>query len=84
MFPNVLDGAFVYFYTQKGNYGSVFYDNGKIEYIYYLAICSYNNQYYLFHCNDKFEEVIADYLFDSIEECKNMASKCKKDKVFSQ
>ncbi|WP_339001989.1 hypothetical protein [Fusobacterium animalis] len=83
MFPNVLDGAFVYFYTQKGNYGSVFYDNGKIEYIYYLAICSYNNQYYLFHCNDKFE-VIADYLFDSIEECKSIASKNKKDKVFSQ
>ena len=84
MFPNVLDGAFVYFYTQKGNYGSVFYDNRKIEYIYYLAICSYdNNQYYLFHCNNKFE-VIADYLFDSIEECKSIASKNKKDKVFSQ
>ena len=60
------------------------HDNGKIEYIYYLAICSYdNNQYYLFHCNNKFE-VIADYLFDSIEECKSIASKSIKDKVFSQ
>ena len=84
MFPNVLDGAFVYFYTQKDNYGSVFYDNGKIEYIHYLAICSYNNnQYYLFHCNNKFE-VIADYLFDSIEECKSIASKSKKGVVVKQ
>ena len=33
MFPNILDNAIVYFYTQKGNYGSVSYDNGKIEYI---------------------------------------------------
>ena len=33
MFPNILDNATVYFYTQKGNYGSVSYDNGKIEYI---------------------------------------------------
>ena len=82
MFPNILDNAIVYFYTQKGNYGNVFYDNGKIEYIHYLAICSYNNkEYYLFHCNDKFE-VIADYLFDSIEECKEIASKCKKDIVW--
>ena len=40
MFPNILDNAIVYFYTQKGNYGSAFYDNGKIEYIHYLAICS--------------------------------------------
>ena len=66
---------------KKGNYGSVSYDK-KIEYIHYLAICSYdNNEYYLFHCNNKFE-VIADYLFDSIEECKSMASKCKKDIVW--
>ena len=66
MFPNILDNAIVYFYTQNGNYGSVSYDN---------------KEYYLFHCNDKFE-VIADYLFDSIEECKDMASKCKKDIVW--
>ena len=38
MFPNILDNAIVYFYTQKGDYGSVSYDNGKIEYIYYLVI----------------------------------------------
>jgi len=67
MFPNILDNATVYFYTQKWDYGSVSYDNGKIEYIHYR--------------NDKFE-VIADYLFDSIEECKDMASKCKKDIVW--
>ena len=66
MFPNILDNAIVYFYTQNGNYGSVSYDN---------------KEYYLFHCNDKFE-VIADYLFDSIEECKEIASKCKKDIVW--
>ena len=54
MFPNILDNAIVYFYTQKGNYGSVFHDNGKIEHVHYLAICSYDNkEYYLFHCNDK-------------------------------
>ena len=66
MFPNILDNATVYFYTQKWDYGSVSYDN---------------KEYYLFHCNDKFE-VIADYLFDSIEECKEIASKCKKDIVW--
>ena len=66
MFPNILDNAIVYFYTQNGNYGSVSYDN---------------KEYYLFHCNDKFE-VISDYLFDSIEECKEIASKCKKDIVW--
>ncbi|WP_339054684.1 hypothetical protein [Fusobacterium animalis] len=55
MFPNILDDALVHFYTQKDNYGSVFYD--------------------------KFE-VIADYLFDSIEECKNMANKSKKEIVW--
>ena len=75
MFPNILDNAIVYFYTQNGNYGSVSYDNGKIEYIHYLAICSYDNKEYYF-------EVIADYLFDSIEECKEIASKCKKDIVW--
>lgn len=29
MFLNILDDALVHFYTQKGDYGSVFYDNGK-------------------------------------------------------
>ena len=48
MFPNILDNAIVYFYTQKRNYGSVFYDNGKIEYIHYLAICSYDNNEYTY------------------------------------
>ena len=82
MFPNILDNAIVHFYTQKGDYGSVFYDNGKIECIHYLAICSYDNkEYYLFHCNNKFE-VIADYLFDSIEECMNMTNRSKKEIVW--
>lgn len=82
MFPNILDDALVHFYTQKRDYGSVFYDNGKIEYIHYLPICSYDNkEYYLFHCNNKFE-VIADYLFDSIEECMNMANRSKKEIVW--
>ena len=81
MFPNILDDALVHFYTQKGDYGSIYYDNGKVHYIHYLAICSYDNkEFYLFHCNDKFE-VIANYLFDSIEECKNMANKSKKEIV---
>ena len=82
MFPNIFDDALVHFYTQKGNYGSVYYDNGKIEYIHYLSICSYDNkEYYLFHCNNKFE-VIADYLFDSIEECMNMENRSKKEIVW--
>ena len=82
MFPNILDDALVHFYTQKRDYGSVFYDNGKIEYIHYLSICSYDNkEYYLFHCNNKFE-VIADYLFDSIEECMNMTNRSKKEIVW--
>ena len=82
MFPNILDDALVHFYTQKGDYGSIYYDNGKVHYIHYPAICSYDNkEFYLFHCDDKFE-VIADYLFDSIEECKNMANKSKKEIVW--
>ena len=68
MFPNILDDALVHFYTQKGNYGSVYYDYD-------------NKEYYLFHCNNKFE-VIADYLFDSIEECMNMANRSKKEIVW--
>ena len=53
-----------------------------IKYIHYLPICSYDNkEYYLFHCNNKFE-VIADYLFDSIEECMNMTNRSKKEIVW--
>ena len=82
MFPNILDDALVHFYTQKGDYGSIYYDNGKVHYIHYLPICSYDNkEYYLFHCNNKFE-VIADYLFDSIEECMNMTNRSKKEIVW--
>ena len=40
-----------------------------------------NNDFLKLELNDKFE-VIADYLFDSIEECKNMANKSKKEIVW--
>ena len=30
MFPNILDDALVHFYTQKDNYGSVFYDKFEV------------------------------------------------------
>ena len=47
------------FYTPKGDYGKMYYDNGEIAaYFSYLAICKYDDDrnhdkgYYLFYCNE--------------------------------
>ncbi|WP_252723401.1 hypothetical protein [Treponema pedis] len=81
MFPDYLDGAKVKFYTKKDNFGIVDYNGGeKMININYLAICKYDNTqgYYLFFCDEKFTTV-GDYLFYSIEECKETAEKSKKN-----
>ena len=80
MFPNYLDGARVRYYTNEDHFGIVDYNNGeKIIPIHYLAICSYANEqgFYLFFCDEKYN-VVSDYFFDTIEECKEIAKKAKK------
>ena len=82
MFPNYLDGARVLFYSQKDVFGKVNYSTGeKYSDINYLAICRYGNnaEYYLFDCNEDFE-VVGDYPFDSVEECKEAAQNSNKSK----
>jgi nuclear transport factor 2 (NTF2) superfamily protein len=73
VFPSTLDNAEVLFYTPKGDYGKMYYTNGKVAAKFaYLAICKYkdSNGYYLFMCNEDYE-VETDSLMDSIEECMN-------------
>lgn len=70
-FPDTLDNAKVLFYTPKGNYGELLYDDGTIAaHFAYLAICKYDgdNGFYLFKCNENYK-VETDNLFDSINEC---------------
>ena len=81
MFPNYLDGARVRYYTNEDHFGIVDYNNGeKIIPIHYLAICSYANEqgFYLFFCDEKYN-VVSDYFFDSVEECKEVAKKSKEN-----
>ena len=81
MFPNYLDGARVRYYTNEDHFGTVDYNNGeKIISIHYLAICSYVNEqgFYLFFCDEKYN-VVSDYFFDTIEECKKVAKKSKEN-----
>lgn len=83
MFPNHLDGAKVLFYSQKGHFGEVNYSTKeKYSDIHYLAICKYgnNSEYYLFDCNEAFE-VVGDFPFDSIEECKKSAENSNNGKA---
>lgn len=84
MFPSFLDGAKVLFYTLLDYYGDI--DKGFSGYkvpIRYLAICKYEekNRFYLFFHTFSFE-VEHDYLFDTIEECKDEAYKLKNDIVW--
>ena len=68
MFPDTLDNAKVLYYTPKGNYGDLFYDNGTIAaHFVYMAICKYEKTegFYLFLCNEDFE-VETDELYDSV------------------
>ena len=75
MFPNQLDGANVLYYTDKGNYGTVKYENGKIAHrIFYIAICQYNDDkdYYLFLCDESLD-VVSDSVWSSLEQCMSIA-----------
>ena len=74
IFPDVLDNAKVLFYTPKGDYGDLFYDEGTVaSHFAYLAICKYekDNSFCLFKCNENFE-VETDELWSTIEECMRM------------
>ena len=56
MFPRILDGAKVLYYTEKNDFGVVAnVDGSDAEYICYLAVCQYPNDtgYYLFLCDKK-------------------------------
>ena len=45
MFPKILDGAEVVYYTPYDNFGEIYWDNGEIaHYVKYLAICVYPNK----------------------------------------
>jgi len=76
MFPKSLDHARVLFYTPEDDYGEVYYTTGELaEQIHFLAICKYEDraEFYLFACNSAYE-VVSDSPWDSIEECKSVAS----------
>ncbi|MGP1459124.1 MAG: hypothetical protein ACTTKL_07425 [Treponema sp.] len=69
------------YYTNEDNFGTVDYNDGeKIIPIRYLAICRYANEqgFYLFFCDKKYN-VVSDYFFDTIEECKEIAKKSKEN-----
>lgn len=76
MFPDVLDGAKVLFFTPKDDYGIMYDTAGNaVEYLKYLSICKYDNGegYYLFKCNEKYE-VVSDSLWESIDMCMGVAN----------
>ena len=75
MFPDILDGAKVLFFTSKDGYGVMFdTDGNEVSQFKYFAICKYDNcdEYYLFKCNEEYE-VESDFVCDSIETCMNIA-----------
>ncbi len=81
-FPDYLDNAKVLYYTPKGNYGDLYYDDGTIAaHFNYMAICKYEKSdgYYLFMCNENFE-VETDTLWNSIEQCMGVKSIGNNDK----
>ena len=83
MFPDILDGAKVLFFSIKDDYGVMFDTEGnEIAQIKYFAICRYDDsdEYYLFKCNDEYE-VESDFLCDSIEMCMNIASDSYGEKI---
>ncbi len=81
MFPAMLDGARILFYTPKGEYGVVRYTTGEIlDNINYYAIGKYDKDecIYLFGCNADFE-VISDSVWEGVEECQRVAqTSCNK------
>lgn len=77
MFPKVLDNAKVLWYTDRGDYGPVFYTTGEpCDRQAYFAICQYagSSGCYLFSCNAAFE-VLTDFPCDTAEECKQHAAR---------
>ena len=76
MFPDILDGAKVLFFTSKDDYGVMLdTDGNEVAHFKYLAICKYDNSegYCLFKCNEEYE-VESDSLWDTIEICMSVAS----------
>lgn len=77
MFPRILDGAEVLYYTSYDDFGEIYWDTGEIaHYVKYLAICKYSNtdnEFYLFRCDEKYE-VVGDSPWDSIEMCMSVAN----------
>ena len=83
MFPDILDGAKVFFFSSKDDYGVMFDTEGnEVALFKYLAICKYDNSegYYLFKCNEEYE-VESDSLWDSIEMCMSVASASYSKKI---
>ena len=76
MFPRELDHAQVLWYTDKGDYGCIYYTTGDIcDQRSFYAICQYPavQGFYLFSC-DAHYEVIFDDLLDSVEDCKQQVA----------
>ncbi len=77
MFPDILDGAQVLYYTSYDDFGEIYWGNGEIaHFVKYLAICKYlnrSNEFYLFCCDEQYE-VVGDSLWDSIEMCMGVAN----------
>jgi len=82
VFPEKIGGAKVLYYTDKDDFGVVANADGSdAENICYLAICQYDHDpgYYLFLCNEKYE-VVSDDLWDSVEQCFELA-RYRKDRI---
>ena len=75
-FPDILDGAAVLEFSDRGNYGTVEGDGRVVR---YLAICRYagGTRYYLFFCAGRGGgyDVITDDLCESLESCKASAAR---------
>ncbi len=69
-FPDTLNSAKVLFYTPKGNYGDVIFNDGTKSHISYMAICrsDRNSGFYLYKCNENYQ-IESEDLFNSIDEC---------------
>ena len=86
MFPKELDGAKVLYYAPQDDYGAIRYPDGEIaDKFRYLAICKYakDEGYYLFCCDEKYD-VVSDWLYTSIEECMESASRYKENIIWNE
>lgn len=75
-FPDVLDGASVLEFSDCGDYGTIEGDPREIR---HLSVCRYegNSGYYLFFCTGSGGgyDVVTDDLLESLEDCKDSASR---------